>query len=154
MKKVQWKKFMIIYIINGPNLNMLGLREPSIYGTKTYFDLVLAVKQKARQLKVKIKFFQTNEEGKIINYLHKAYFRKIDGIIINPGGYSHYSVAIYDALKASQLPTVEVHLSDISKREDFRKKSLTGEACLKTFMGEGINSYLLALEFLVGELNV
>ncbi len=139
---------MKIKVINGPNLNMLGIREPGIYGKNTYNDLVNYVKENAVKLGVDVEVFQSNYEGDIITEIQSCY-KNFDGIIINPAGYTHTSVAILDALKAVSLPAVEVHLSDVNSREDFRKISYAGMACKKTFAGYGFEGYKLALEFLV-----
>lgn len=140
---------MNILIINGPNLNMLGIREVSIYGTKTYKDLCKYIKRIAKDKHLKIKIMQSNYEGKIITAIHKAY-QKYDAIIINPGAYTHYSYAIYDAIKAVDIKCVEVHLTDITNREEFRKVSVIKNACIATFFGKGFESYQEAIEFLIG----
>lgn len=134
-------------IINGPNLNLLGMREVNIYGTKTYQDLKRFLKDSAKQLQVKIKVVQTNSEGKIVTLLQKAN-HKYDGVILNAAAYTHYSYAIYDAIKAINIPVIEVHLSDITTREDFRKKSVIKDACANSFYGEGFLSYQKALQYL------
>ncbi|HHU55484.1 MAG TPA: type II 3-dehydroquinate dehydratase [Acholeplasmataceae bacterium] len=140
---------MNILIINGPNLNMLGIREKSIYGTKTYKDLIKFIKNVARENDVKVKVLQSNYEGKIIDAIHKAY-RKYDSIIINPGALTHYSYAIYDALKAVNIKTVEVHLTNIYNRENFRSISVIKDACSASFVGKGFDSYREAIEYLKG----
>lgn len=145
---------MKYYIINGPNLNLLGTREPSIYGTQSYKDLCERVRLEAKRLKVQVKIVQTNHEGTIIDCLHQAHKCHYDGIIINPGAYTHTSYAIYDALKAILCPAIEVHLSDITKREAFRQVSLISPACIKSIVGHGIEGYLEALHTLVGEKHV
>lgn len=136
---------MKILVINGPNLNMLGIREPSVYGSKTYFDLIEYIKDYALIRNIDVEFYQSNYEGGIIDKIHQAYFDKIDGIIINPGAYTHYSYAIFDAIVSTQIKTVEVHLSDITQREDFRKKSVISPACIKTIYGKGFEGYIEAL---------
>lgn len=137
---------MNILVINGPNLNLLGKREPDIYGKDTYDDLVLKVSNYAAENNIFVKILQSNHEGTIIDWIQES--RNIrDGIIINPAGYSHTSIAILDALKASELPIIEVHLTDISQREDFRKKSITSLAAEKTIIGKGIHGYLEALDY-------
>jgi 3-dehydroquinate dehydratase-2 len=143
---------MKIVIINGPNINLLGSREPDIYGIQSYHELCRLVKAEGKRLKIKIKMFQSNAEGNIIDLIQRAHHRKVNGLIINPGAYTHYSYAIYDALMAVAFPIVEVHLSDITMREDFRKKSVTAPACRKVFMGQGFFSYLEAIQYLVGEI--
>lgn len=139
---------MKIMIINGPNLNFLGIREPSIYGKESYKDLTNYLKKTGKDSKIKLKVVQSNEEGKIIDFLQYAYNKKYDGIVLNAGAYTHYSYAIRDAIASISIPVVEVHLSDISKREDFRKISVIEEVCKKTFMGEHFESYKDAIVFL------
>ena len=136
---------MKILVINGPNINMLGIREPEIYGRDTYEDLIEYIKKAASQLKVEAAFFQSNHEGDIVDAIQQAY-GVYDGIVINPAAYTHTSVAILDALKAVALPAVEVHLSDINNREDFRKISFTASACIATVAGKGFDSYTDAVE--------
>ena len=138
---------MKILVLNGPNLNLLGLREPDIYGRQTYSDLERFVESCAKVEGVEIKLFQSNHEGALVDEIQAAY-GNFDGIVINPAAYTHTSVAILDALKAVSLPAVEVHLSDVSKREDFRQISYPGMACLKTYMGLGFEGYRQALRFL------
>jgi 3-dehydroquinate dehydratase, type II len=135
---------MKILVVNGPNINLLGIREKSVYGTSSYEDLCNEIKDEAKKLKLDVNVVQSNIEGEIINYIHSAY-GKYDGIIINPGAYTHYSYAIYDAINSVNIPTVEVHISNVHAREDFRKKSVTAAACLGQIAGFGIQSYLLAL---------
>jgi len=139
---------MKISIINGPNLNLLGEREPEIYGRRTYRDLVGFLSEKCRENGVMPEIFQSNSEGKIIDEIQRV-GKSCDGIIINAGGYTHTSVAICDALKAINIPSVEVHLSDINTREDFRRMSYISLATVKTFAGHGFDSYAEAIEFLV-----
>ena len=141
---------MKILVINGPNLNMLGIREPHIYGSGTYNDLVELIKREAEARRVRVAFVQSNHEGTIIDFIQEAYGR-IDGIIINGGGYTHTSVAIMDALKAVQIPAVEVHLSDIFKREEFRRFSYLSMVCEKTISGKGFEVYREAIEYLAGK---
>ena len=138
---------MKFLIINGPNLNMLGIREPDLYGTLTYDGLVEYIAAEARRLGVEAEFYQSNHEGDLVTAIQQAYGR-MDGIVINPAAYTHTSVAILDALKAVALPAVEVHLSDVSTREPFRQISYPGMACEKTFMGLGFEGYRKALEHL------
>ena len=135
-------------IINGPSLNLLGVREPEIYGTLTYQDLCQQIEDYAKLNNLTIKIYQTNHEGVIIDYLMEAYYNNYDGVILNAGAYTHYSYAILDAIKAINLPVIEVHLSDLNKREPFRQVSVIREACQKTFMGKGLNSYIEALDYL------
>ena len=138
---------MFILVINGPNLNMLGIREPEIYGRKTYTDLCKFIENKANLLNVEVEIYQSNHEGDIVDKIQQAY-GKADGIIINPAAYTHTSVAILDALKAVGIPTCEVHISDINSREDFRKISYVSLAAEKTFSGFGFDGYAMALEYL------
>lgn len=138
---------MKILVINGPNINMLGIREPSIYGAKDYNALVAFIRQTASEEGIEVKCFQSNHEGAIVDEIQNA-FGIFDGIVINPAAYTHTSVAILDALKAISIPTVEVHLSDVSKREDFRQISYVRTACVKTYAGMGFDGYKQALIFL------
>lgn len=140
---------MNILVINGPNLNMLGIREPHIYGSKTYKDLCVYIKKVAKEKKVKIKIKQSNYEGKIVTWIQQAY-QKYDGIIINPGAFTHYSYAIYDALKSVNMKAIEVHLSDVNNREEFRKHSVIREACVQSFSGKGFVSYQEAIAYFAG----
>ncbi len=137
---------MKILVINGPNLNMLGIREPGVYGKKTFSDLETFIKESADKLCISVTLFQSNHEGEIIDVIQSAY-GIFDGIIINPAAYTHTSVAILDALKAVSIPTVEVHLSDISSREEFRKFSYVSLIASKTIFGHGFDGYKMALEF-------
>lgn len=139
---------MKILVINGPNLNMLGIREPEIYGKSTYNDLLDMIKEKADELGCKVEFYQSNHEGDIIDKIQSAY-NDADGIIINAGAYTHTSIAIHDALKAVAIPTVEVHISEIDKREDFRKVSYVSLVAEKTICGKGFYGYTEALSYLV-----
>lgn len=136
---------MKILVINGPNLNMLGVREPELYGNETYKDLTKYIRDSAKELNIKVEIFQSNYEGKIVTKIQKARNR-YDGIIINAGGYTHTSVAILDALLCSGLKTVEVHLTDVFNREDFRKKSFIKNYVFLTIFGEGFFGYKKALE--------
>ena len=138
---------MNILVLNGPNLNLLGLREPEIYGRQTYADLSAFVEACAKELDVKVKLFQSNHEGALVDEIQASY-GNFDAIVINPAAYTHTIVAILDALKAVALPAVEVHLSDVSKRESFRQISYPGMACLKTYMGLGFEGYRQAILFL------
>lgn len=137
-----------IFVINGPNLNMLGIREPEMYGSSDYADLVAMIEKRASELGVDIECFQSNHEGEIVDAIQRAYFNGFDGIIINPAAYTHTSVAILDALKAVMLPAVEVHITDINTREGFRKVSYAGMACEAHFVGLGFDGYIKALEYL------
>ena len=139
---------MKILFLNGPNLNMLGVREPDIYGRQTYADLEAYIQDFCRELGISCGIFQSNHEGALVDAIQAAW-GKMDGIVINPAAYTHTSVAILDALKAVALPAVEVHLSDISQREDFRQVSYAGMACVKTYAGYGFASYRKAAEYLL-----
>ena len=139
---------MNILVINGPNLNMLGIREPGIYGKETYEDLIRYLTDCAEELGCEIDIYQSNHEGDLVDKIQEAYFAGVEGIVINPAAYTHTSVAILDALKAVAIPAVEVHLSDVDSREDFRKLSYASMACLKTYKGLGFQGYRKAMEFL------
>ena len=141
---------MKILVINGPNLNMLGIREPSVYGNSSYKDLCDMINSHAEKRKIEIEIYQSNHEGDIVDKIQSAY-QKTDGIVINPAAYTHTSVAILDAMKAVGIPAVEVHISDVSKREDFRQVSYVRAACQKTISGHGFDGYLEAIDFLLGE---
>ena len=138
---------MNILVINGPNMNLLGLRPPKIYGNRTYADLVAFVKEVCGQNDVTVECFQSNHEGAIIDAIQEA-DGMFDGIVINPGAYTHYSYAIHDALKAVSIPAVEVHMSDIQKREEFRHLSVTAPACIAQIRGHGFESYTMAIDML------
>ena len=137
-----------ILIINGPNLNMLGIREPEIYGNKTYSDLCEYIKAAADKLSATVDFFQSNCEGEIVTEIQNT-LGKYDGIVMNPGAYAHYSYAIHDAIKSVTTPCVEVHISDIHAREEFRRNSVTAPACVSMVSGKGFDSYIEGLEILV-----
>ena len=139
---------MHILVINGPNMNMLGIRQPEIYGRATYADLQKMIREEADQLGVEVCFFQSNHEGALVDAIQQAYFDKVDGIIINPAAYTHTSVAILDALKAVSIPAVEVHISDISQREAFRQLSYPGMYCEKSIKGHGFAGYREAIQYL------
>lgn len=139
---------MKIFVINGPNLNMLGLREKEHYGTGTYQELIGMIKNYADEKNIEVEFYQSNHEGDLVDYIQKAYFEKADGIVINPGAYTHTSVALLDAVKSAKLPTVEVHISKVEEREDFRQVSFIRKACVKTITGLGFEGYLRAIDFL------
>ncbi len=138
---------MKILVINGPNMNMLGIRQPEIYGTQSYDDLVSVLRNKADELGIEISFMQSNHEGDLVDAIQQAY-PDTDGIIINPAGYTFTSVAILDAVKAVGIPTVEVHMSDLKTRDDFRQISYIRQACIANCMGKGFDSYIEALELL------
>ncbi|EYE89688.1 3-dehydroquinate dehydratase [Fervidicella metallireducens AeB] len=139
---------MKIIIINGVNLNLLGQREPHIYGNKGYDELCKDIISEAERLAVEVKIVQSNVEGEIVNFIHQAQ-GKYDGIIINPGAYTHYSYAIYDALKSVDVPAVEVHLSNIHSREEFRKNSVVAPACIGQISGFGTYGYIMALHAII-----
>ena len=138
---------MKVLVINGPNINMLGIREPDVYGAETFNALEQFIKKSAEDLNISVSLFQSNHEGEIVDIIQAAY-GIYEGIVINPAAYTHTSVAILDALKAVGIPTVEVHISDISKREEFRKFSYVSLVAKKTICGEGFNGYKMALEYL------
>ena len=139
---------MKLLILNGPNLNMLGIREPDIYGRKTYADLEAFIRTACDERGVECEIFQSNHEGVLVDMIQSAY-NIVDGIVINPAAYTHTSVAILDALKAVALPAVEVHLSDVNAREEFRHISYAGMACEKTFAGYGFDGYVMAIDYLL-----
>lgn len=139
---------MKILVINGPNLNMLGIRQPEIYGRDTYDSLLDMLRAEAKALGVSVSFYQSNHEGALVDAIQSAYGR-MDGIVMNPAAYTHTSVALLDALKAVGLPAVEVHISDVSRREDFRQVSYVRLACCKTIAGYGFEGYRLAAEHLL-----
>lgn len=135
-----------ILVINGPNLNLLGLREPAIYGNRDFNALIEFIKESAHSLGLQVECFQSNHEGAIVDKIQQAY-GVFDGIVINPAAYTHTSVAILDALKAVAIPTVEVHISDVSEREEFRRHSFVSLYAAKTIMGKGFDGYREALSF-------
>lgn len=138
---------MKILVINGPNLNMLGIREPDHYGKETYGDLVNKIEQYCKEKNVCCECYQSNHEGCLVDKIQEAY-GKYDGIVINPGAYTHTSIAILDAVKSVMIPTVEVHISKVEEREDFRQISYIRKACVKTITGLGTDGYLRAIDFL------
>ena len=138
---------MKILVLNGPNLNMLGLREPGIYGQAGYEDLVNLIGETARQEGLEAECRQSNHEGTLVDWIQEAY-GVFDGIVINPGAYTHTSIALLDAVKAVSIPTVEVHISDVTKREDFRQVSYIRQACVRTYMGLGLEGYRQAMLYL------
>ena len=137
---------MKLLVINGPNLNFLGIREKSIYGNQDYEYLLQMIAEKADKSGAAIEVFQSNHEGAIIDRIQDAYFDGTEGIVINPGAFTHYSYAIHDALASVSMPKVEIHISDITKREEFRKVSVTRPACDDQIFGQGLNGYLLAID--------
>ena len=141
----------LYYIINGPNLNLLGSREPEHYGKDDYKALLASVKSKAKELGVRIKTYQSNHEGDLVDKIHEAYRKGAAGIVINPGAYTHTSIALLDAVKAVMIPTVEVHISKVEEREDFRQVSYIRLAAVKTITGHGLLGYTEAIDFLLDE---
>ncbi|MBP8968113.1 MAG: type II 3-dehydroquinate dehydratase [Lachnospiraceae bacterium] len=140
---------MKILVINGPNLNFLGIREKNIYGNQDYDYLIKMIEDHAAEKGIEVDCFQSNHEGAIIDRLQEAYFDGTDGIVINPGAYTHYSYAIHDALKSLEKPVkVEVHISDISSREEFRKVSVTAPACDRQIYGKGLAGYIEAIDYI------
>ena len=141
---------MKLLILNGPNLNLLGLREPSVYGKEDYKALCVKITAHAKTIGAEVEIYQSNHEGDLVDAIQNAY-GSIDGIVFNPAAYTHTSVALLDALKAVGIPTVEVHISDVSKREEFRQKSFVRAACVKTISGHGTDGYLEAMDYLKEE---
>ena len=142
---------MKILVLNGPNLNMLGIREPAIYGSGTYEELKELVSAHGARRNVTVSFYQSNHEGALVDEIQRAYFEGVDGIVFNPGAYTHTSVALLDALKTVGIPTVEVHISDVSLREEFRQVSYIRAACVATIMGKGFAGYTEAVDILIEE---
>lgn len=139
---------MKIYVLNGPNLNMLGIREPDKYGNKSYDDLLNMLAEYGKKNGVDIFAYQSNHEGDLVDKIQEAYFEGADGLVINPGAYTHTSIALLDAIKATSIRTVEVHISNVAEREDFRQISYVRLAAEKTIMGKGLLGYIEALEHL------
>ena len=142
---------MKILVINGPNLNMLGIRQPEIYGRDTYDSLLDMLRAEAKALGVSVSFYQSNHEGALVDAIQQAYYDQVDGIVINPGAYTHTSVALLDAVKTVMIPTVEVHVSDPDSREEFRHVSFVRAACVETIRGHGLGGYLEAVRLLAGD---
>ena len=140
---------MKILVINGPNLNFLGIREQSVYGTQDYDYLLKMIGEKGEQTGSTIEVFQSNHEGAIIDRIQDSYFDGTEGIVINPGAYTHYSYAIRDALSSITVPKVEIHISDITQREEFRRISVTKEVCDYQIYGQGLNGYLMAIDYIL-----
>ena len=140
---------MKLYIVNGPNLNMLGIREPSVYGVETYQTLVEKIERHAKEKGVEVEIFQSNHEGALVDKIQEAYFEKADGIVINPGGYTHTSVALHDAIASVPMPVIECHMSNVHAREEFRHKSLTASACRGQIVGFGFYGYVMGMRALV-----
>ena len=140
---------MKLLVINGPNLNMLGIREPTLYGSGTYEALCEKIRAYCAQKDIFVDFYQSNHEGCLVDRIQQAYFDKIDGIVINPGAYTHTSIALLDAVKSVCIPTVEVHISKVEEREDFRQVSYIRAACIATVTGKGFDGYLEAIDILL-----
>lgn len=138
-----------ILVLNGPNINLTGLREKSVYGAKTFDDLMAEIQQEADKLGVQVRFVQSNHEGDLIDALQEAYFDGLDGVVFNPGGYTHTSVALHDAVASIPLPTIEVHMSNVHAREEYRHKSMTASACRGQIVGFGFYGYIMALRALI-----
>ncbi len=144
---------MKIYVINGPNLNMLGIREPDQYGNESYDTLISMLNEHAKEHEYELIAYQSNHEGDLVDKIQEAYFEGADGIVINPGAYTHTSIAILDAVKATKIKTVEVHISKLEEREDFRQISYVRLAAIKTVSGHGLSGYTEAIDFLIEELS-
>lgn len=139
---------MKIYLLNGPNLNMLGIREPDKYGSQSYSTLLEMVRKHCDKLGIELVAYQSNHEGDLVDKIQESYFEGADGIVINPGAYTHTSIALLDAVKAVSIPTVEVHISKVEERENFRQVSFVRAACVKTITGHGLQGYIEAIDFL------
>lgn len=144
---------MKILVINGPNLNMLGIREPDHYGKTSYADLLKMMEAHCEEKDIEVSFYQSNHEGDLVDCIQKAYFDKIDGIVINPGAYTHTSIAILDAVKSVKIPTVEVHISKLETRDDFRQISYIRQAAVSSIIGHGLAGYIEAVDFLYDYIN-
>lgn len=140
---------MKLLILNGPNMNLLGIREPEIYGRETYDDLVARVRRHAEMRQVEVEFFQSNHEGDLIDAIQKAYFDGVDGVVFNPAAYTHTSIALAEAVRSVNVPTVEVHVSDLSEREEFRRVSYLRPVAVATVMGHGLAGYTEAMDLLI-----
>lgn len=140
---------MKFLVLNGPNINILGIREPEIYGRQSYDELCALIKEHAEELGVQVEFYQSNHEGDLVDEIQRAYFDGVDGIVFNPAAYTHTSVAIADAVKGVGIPTVEVHISEVSEREAFRQVSYIRDVAAKTITGRGFAGYTDAMDFLV-----
>ena len=139
---------MKILVINGPNLNMLGIREPDKYGRETYDELLTKIDTHCRKRGIDVEFYQSNHEGALVDRIQQAHFDKTDAIVINPGAYTHTSIALLDAVTSVMIPTAEVHISNVAEREDFRQVSYIRKACCLTVMGHGTDGYLEAIDYL------
>ena len=137
---------MKILVINGPNINMLGIREPEVYGKQSFSELLRLLQLWAKELNIQVEQFQSNHEGALVDAIQQAYFDKVEGIVINPAAYTHTSVALLDAVKSVSIPTVEVHISKVEQREDFRQVSFIRQACIATITGQGTDGYLQAID--------
>ncbi|MBQ7356435.1 MAG: type II 3-dehydroquinate dehydratase [Clostridia bacterium] len=144
---------MKIYVINGPNLNMLGIREPDKYGTTDYKALLSMISEYASEKNIEVVFYQSNHEGDLVDKIQEAYFEGAAGIVINPGAYTHTSIALLDAVRSTMLPTVEIHISNVKEREDYRQISYIREAAVDTVMGLGVKGYLVAIDKLLDYLS-
>lgn len=142
---------MKLLVINGPNINFLGIREKDVYGTKNYDDLLQMIAEKGQKEGCTVEVFQSNHEGAIIDRIQDSYFDGTEGIVINPGAFTHYSYAIRDALASITVPKVEIHISNIMEREDFRKVSVTAPVCDKQIYGEGLEGYLMAIDYILSK---
>lgn len=150
-KRFEREDRMKILVINGPNLNFLGIREKSVYGTRDYDYLLNMIAEKGQKEGCTIEVFQSNHEGAIIDRIQDAYADGTQGLVINPGAYTHYSYAIYDALASITIPKVEIHISNIMEREAFRRVSVTAPACDKQIYGKGLEGYLMAIDFILAQ---
>ena len=139
---------MRILVLNGPNMNLLGIREPSVYGVVSYQKMLDTIYDYGRKNNVEVRCFQSNHEGAIVDMIHNAYRQRYDGLIINPAAYTHTSIAIRDALKAVNIPTVEIHMSDVNEREEFRKIDYIKDVVKHSIVGHGVNGYLEAVDYL------
>lgn len=139
---------MKIFVLNGPNLNMLGIREPDVYGKGAYEELCSKIRGYAAEKDIETEIYQSNHEGELVELIHKAFFSGADGIVINPAAYTHTSIALLDAVKSVNIPTVEVHISDVSAREAFRQQSYIRAACIATVVGKGFDGYIEAMQIL------
>lgn len=142
---------MKILVINGPNINFLGIREKSIYGTADFNYLLELLKEKETKEQITIETFQSNGEGELIDRIQQAFFDQVDGLVINPGAYTHYSIAIRDALASLEIPKIEVHISNVHKREEFRHVSVTAPVCTGQVVGLGLQGYLLAIDYIINQ---
>lgn len=140
---------MKLLVLNGPNINMLGIREPDIYGRETYDMLLEMIRTHCAERGIEVECYQSNHEGDLVDKIQAAYFEKVDGIVFNPAAYTHTSVAILDAVKAVSIPTVEVHISDVESRDEFRRVSFIREACVAMICGRGLKGYLDAIDLLI-----